>query len=79
VVIEIDASKFLDVRLGIQTYCLLSHFSATSLPLQSYTAELTELNKSKVQVQREFEAFKELAMQVWKGLSGGSLGINIAC
>ncbi|GAX79403.1 hypothetical protein CEUSTIGMA_g6844.t1 [Chlamydomonas eustigma] len=29
----------------------------------SFTAELTELNKSKVQVQREFEAFKELAMQ----------------
>jgi hypothetical protein len=28
------------------------------------TAELADLNKQKVQVQREFEAFKEMALQV---------------
>ncbi len=32
--------------------------------LQSLTAELIDLSKQKVQVQREFEAFKDMAMQV---------------
>lgn len=43
---------------------------------QSLTSELAALNKQKVQVQREFEAFKDMAMQVraakgW-GLAAGA-------